>query len=101
MSVVIVADVHCRPGARDQFVAAIRGLVVDTRQQPGFEDLDITFEDGDDDLVVMVERWTTADDYHRYLEWRAVRGDRALLYGLMTGPPTFRYLNVTPTEVFE
>jgi quinol monooxygenase YgiN len=96
MTVVIVADVQCTPGRRGEFVRAVAGMVRDTREQPGFEGIDVTRADGQDDLVVMVERWESVESYQRYLAWRAERGDRAQLYSLMAHPPVFRYLQVEP-----
>ena len=94
MSVVLIAEVKIKQGTKEELVSYMREILPDTRAFEGNEGIDVCFDEEDSDLMVLVEKWSTPDDYHKYHEWRVSSGTLDKLRSFLAGKPSRRFLDI-------
>jgi quinol monooxygenase YgiN len=95
MTCIVIFEANAKKGTGMQLVEAFRTILPDTRNKNGCQGVEVTANLDDADNLVLVERWATREDYETYLAWRQQRGDIDKLTGLLAGPPSIRYFNLT------
>ena len=70
----------------------MKEILPDTRNFKGNEGIDIYFDTKDKDMMVLVEKWKSEQDYHDYHEWRVSTGVIDKLRSMLDGRPTRRFL---------
>jgi quinol monooxygenase YgiN len=95
MTCIVIFEMTAKEGTGMQLVEALRALLPDTRNKDGCQGVEVTTNLDNTDNLVLVERWMARKDYENYLAWRQQRGDIDKLAGLLAGPPSIRYFNLT------
>jgi quinol monooxygenase YgiN len=72
-AVIVVATIVAHPGHRDSVTAALKKAVALVRQEPGCERYDLHRDNADPDRLVMLERWTSAEDLARHDQGAALK----------------------------
>lgn len=60
--IIVVATITAHPGQRVAVTAALKKAVLLVREEPGCERYDLHRDEADADRLVMVERWSSAED---------------------------------------
>jgi len=91
MSVIVLLELHAKPGAANEVKALLKELLPDTRAYAGCQGIDIYSNSDDGNNLVFYERWDSRPHYEKYLAWRTETGVVNQLSAKLTGPPSIRY----------
>jgi quinol monooxygenase YgiN len=81
-----------KKGTGPQLVETIRAFLPETRNQDGYQSVEVATNPDDADNLVLVERWPTRQHYEND---RQERGDLDTWPETLTGPPSIRYFDLT------
>ena len=91
MTMTVFLEVQIRDDvAADTVEAAIRETLAQTAARQGNESLEVLVDDEDPTRMVVLERWTTAEDHDAYVAWRATPEGAARLGEVLAAPPVTR-----------
>lgn len=80
----VIAEFPVKPGKRDEFEAALRAALPDTRAFAGCRDIKVLHDD-ERNAFVLIEKWDSFDHYDKYLAWRMETGLGEMLDPLLEG----------------
>jgi quinol monooxygenase YgiN len=96
--IVILLVLTAPAGGREQLRDVLTSQLPDTRSFSGCVEVSALTAHDDENTFVIHERWTSAEDYDRYVAWRRERGDLRQLMKALGGPPTVRRFSIVDTE---
>lgn len=94
--VCITVDLSLKPEQADAVCEQLVAMVQDTRNFPGFRNVEIVRKVNDPATLLFIEHWDSAAAYDKYVAWRTERGEMDAMLDQMTGPPE---INVWPVQV--
>ena len=80
----VIAEFPVKAGKRDEFEAALRAALPDTRAFKGCRGIKV-FHDAQRDTFVLIEKWKSFEHYDAYLAWRMETGLAEMLEPLLKG----------------
>jgi quinol monooxygenase YgiN len=80
----VIAEFPVKAGKRDEFEAALRAALPDTRGFKGCRGIKV-FHDAQRDTFVLIEKWKSCEHYDAYLAWRMETGLAEMLEPLLKG----------------
>ena len=89
---VTVALLRATPGKRDELFEAIRETVTRSRAEEYCEGLDAHYDLENPDLIVLVERWRSREDFTAHWEKPYMKRLPELTHGLQAERPTVHIL---------
>ncbi len=92
MSVLVTLELPTKPGAVDDFLAALKVALVDTRAYAGCLSVE-TYVDRENENILLVEQWETAEHQQAYMAWRVETGLMDAIGGFLSGAPLARTLD--------
>jgi quinol monooxygenase YgiN len=92
MSILLIAEVKVKSEQIDNMKSFMKEILPDTRSFTGNEGIDIYFDTEEKDMMVLIEKWQSVDDYHKYHEWRMSTGVIEKIRSMLDGKPTRRFL---------
>ncbi|MEP7315892.1 MAG: antibiotic biosynthesis monooxygenase family protein [Sphingomicrobium sp.] len=84
MSVRVIAEFPAAPGKLTELSAALQAALTETRAFEGCEVIE-SWLDAERETIVLVESWSSFEDYDRYLAWRVEGGILDLFDALLAG----------------
>jgi quinol monooxygenase YgiN len=97
VTVIVTAVFHPAEGLRDQAVEALRATIPAVHAEQGCELYAI--HDAEDGTIVMIERWTTAEDLDRHGSGPAVAALGAAVTPFLAGPTVVTRMTALPAGV--
>jgi quinol monooxygenase YgiN len=94
VTVIVTAVFHPAEGSRDEAVAAMRAAIPAVHEEQGCELYAI--HDAEDGTIVMIERWTTAEDLDRHGTGAAVGALRDAVGPFLSGPTVVTRMTALP-----
>ena len=83
-----------RPDKRDEFIAAAREQIVDTRQEPGCIAYDFYESQTEPNTFVFNERWKSRADIDAHFQTAHIRKFMAALTACLAEPPVIELVEV-------
>lgn len=90
-AICITVSLSFLPEQADLACDQLYTMVEDTRDFPGFMDVEIVRHMDDPAKVLFVEHWKDLASYRSYVAWRTERGEMATLAGQLTAPPEINF----------
>lgn len=87
MSVTALLDVQLKAETLDEGIAALGGILADTRAFAGNESVVVIQDEDDPTRLVAVEVWESLEADAKYREWRAGEGAPVALVPFLAGAP--------------
>ncbi len=94
VTTIVILDIPATPQTRDKVLATLEEALVDTRAFDGCEGLELLVNQEDPANFVVWERWTSRDQYERYLAFRQASGFSASFRALFPDPPVIRKFDI-------
>ena len=91
MSILVLVEMEAKSDAAEALKGSFASILPDTRAFDGCESISAHVNLDDPNQIVLVQRWTSREQYERYLEWRRGRGDIGNQATQLTRPPTIRH----------
>ena len=88
----MIVEFPVHPETRDEFIADLNEILVDTRAYDGCIGVTVWTNEEDDDTVWLYEEWATREDQAAYLNWRIETGNTAHLSPFIKGDLRFLWL---------
>lgn len=92
MSILLIAEVKVKNDQIENIKSFMKQITPDTRSFNGNEGIEIYFDVEENDLMVLVEKWNSEEDYHKYHQWRVSTGVIDKLGSMLAGKPKRRFL---------
>lgn len=92
MSVLVLVEGPVKPDELSNMKSYLAEILPDTRSYEGCESIDAHFNTDDGSDMVLVERWVSRPQHEKYLGWRTETGVMQRIGGMLSGPPSIRYL---------
>lgn len=94
MAITVVLEMQVAPDRVDDFMSVMATALKDTRAREGCRSV-VTLQDAENPgRFLLWEEWDSREHQERYLAWRQTpEGAIEGLAGVVTGPPTFSFLN--------
>ena len=93
MSSVVTLDLAVDPARVDDFLAALKAALPDTRAYAGYRSIDILTDQDKPGHVLFYEVWDSRAHHEKYLAWRTETGMMDQLGPYLTAPPAFGYFD--------
>ena len=93
MSSVVTLDLAVDPARVDDFLAALKAALPDTRAYAGCRSIDILTDQDKPGHVLFYEVWDSRAHHEKYLAWRTETGMMDQLGPYLTAPPAFGYFD--------
>ena len=89
----MLVEFPVNPETREDFIAALQEILVDTRAFEGCLSVTTWTNEEDKDKVWLYEEWEDRAHQKKYLNWRTETGNTSHLGAFITGPVRFLWLN--------
>jgi quinol monooxygenase YgiN len=93
MSHTVMAEFHCNEGMGELLVPGLMESLSDTRAFDGCESVETYVDQDDPDRVYLWEKWTTRENYEKYIAWRIETGMLEALAPVLVKPMTPTHLS--------
>jgi quinol monooxygenase YgiN len=90
---MVSLEIQAAEGKVDELKGVFRAILPDTRAREGCEAVIVHQDQDNPNVLALVEKWATRQDYESYFKWREERGDLSSLGALLGGPPSLRYFD--------
>jgi quinol monooxygenase YgiN len=94
MSVLLIAEVKVKTETKEELKAFLNEILPDTRSFEGNEGIDVYFDIEETDVMVLVEKWQSSENYNKYHDWRVSTGVIDKLRTFLVGKPSRRFLEL-------
>jgi quinol monooxygenase YgiN len=94
MGILKIAEIKVKLDLIDDLKIFLKEILPDTRSFEGNQGLDVYFDIGEKDVMVLVEKWQSSEHYHKYHEWRVSTGTLDKLRTFLAGKPRRRFLEL-------
>jgi len=92
LSILYIAEVKVKNDQIANIKSFMKQITPDTRGFKGNEGVEIYFDMEENDLMFLVEKWNSEEDYHKYHQWRVSTGVIDKLRSMLAGKPKRRFL---------
>ncbi|MBJ69548.1 MAG: antibiotic biosynthesis monooxygenase [Actinomycetota bacterium] len=93
MSHTVYVEFKCQEGKGSDFLDVLLPALADTRAFDGCESVETFVDMGNEDTVILWEKWRDRSAQEAYLGWRVETGMLDLIGEFMAGPPAFVHLD--------
>ncbi len=93
MSHTVYVEFKCQEGKGSDFLDVLLPALADTRAFDGCESIETFVDMGNQDTVILWEKWRDRSAQEAYLGWRIETGMLDLIGEFMAGPPAFVHLD--------
>jgi len=93
VATTVILEVTAQPGKAADLIAAFDTILPDTRAYQGCQGVTVHQDTADENVLVLVEKWDSAEDHEAYGEWRKNSGTLGPLMSLAAARPVTRVLN--------
>ena len=87
MAIHVTLELSIQPGKANEFIGMATEAFEVTRTKKGFIDIVATQSIDDENKIVFLEKWETAEDYNAYFNWRVETGFMDAIAPFMAAPP--------------
>ena len=93
MTCQVILEFKAKQDSIEGIRSFLREILPDTRGHDGCVSLNITQNQDDPTVFVVVEQWDARAKYEAYLQWRVDSGVMDKLTDMMDGEPSIRFFN--------
>ena len=93
MSIKVFVELQVKEDKLKEIPPLFSSLLNETRSREGNEGVTVYADQDAPTTIVLVEQWASRHLYEEYNEWRAERGDLAMLAELLQKPPQRRFFD--------
>jgi quinol monooxygenase YgiN len=91
---IVNLQLKIKPEKRLEFSDWFNGILPDTRSYNGCTEVNSCSVSDDSEVVEIISKWGSKDQYDAYLAWREATGVVAKLGEYVSAAPVFRFLTV-------
>jgi quinol monooxygenase YgiN len=98
MSALVILDMQAQPDQIDRLREVLGSVLAETRAFNACKRIDM-FQNGDDPTNFMViEEWTTMEEYEKYVKWRMETGTGGEFVQFLVDPPSSRHFSLVAPQ---
>ena len=95
MGIGVIVELNLKPGGAKLWTAKLEERVPKTRMWKGCEQIYFGVDQNDPNHLVIVEKWTSSEDYARYREWAMEQPGSDEMQSYLIGDLKTTYLDDT------
>jgi quinol monooxygenase YgiN len=92
VATTVILQVTAQPGKAADLIAAFDSILPATREFKGCQGVTVHQDTADENVLVLIEKWDSAEDHAAYGEWRKNSGTLGPLMALAAARPETRVL---------